>query len=763
MNRPVTFTVDASQAGEGTLELVVTTAKASVRAEVAAKSRGLYDVTYTPHEAIPHFVNITFNEEDVVGSPFKCDVKELEPREVRNIHRKESQMVTAKGEGLNKVVTGKSATFTVDTKGLDGDLDIRVTGPDGGQIPARLVRMKNGLHRAEYKPDKVGSYNITVLHHGSPIATSPFIVQASDPRKVTIETLGECYAGKECGLRVETADAGRGALSVGVRAAGQDVEHSIRDLGAGIYHVLFYPKVPVSHRVDIRYNKIPVRSTGFEIPVRNPATGHAVTATGIGLHQARVNKPTAFVIETLDQPSKEFDVIITGPRDWAVPVKCYHQKDGNLLAEYTPHTPGPYKIEVICAGNHVRGSPFTCTAYDSSKVVIEKSKTSVAVGDSCRVKLDTAAAGLADIEAHVLSPSGSTEQIDISVGQDGQKVLEWDPQDPGQYKITLLYGGEEIPGSPLTVDVGESGLASVSGVGLQRGTVDNPQHFIVDGRGLLGEPQIWVDGPDSVARVSTKKLEEGVFQVTYVPREVGIFDVRINWNNREVAGSPFHPKIIDPNRVRLIGGWSDLQDSEGRLQLIPRQETRLAFDISEAGPGRMKAYLTQEGNESNEIDCSVEQVGNRGRVSFIPPSAGKYLLNILYNEQPLPESPVSAYAIASSGTDHTRVTLRGHGLTSARCGDNAEFIIDGSNAGPGSPDVTINGTKADIAVDVKAEGGGIWKATYNPRLPGAYLLNVMWSDRQVRGCPLKVCIPWYRSCCRYLRPHVAFNLNLVAI
>ena len=67
MNKPVTFTVDASQAGEGTLELVVTTAKASVRAEVAARSRGLYDVTFTPQEPILHFVNITFNEEDVIG------------------------------------------------------------------------------------------------------------------------------------------------------------------------------------------------------------------------------------------------------------------------------------------------------------------------------------------------------------------------------------------------------------------------------------------------------------------------------------------------------------------------------------------------------------------------------------------------------------------------------------------------------------------------------------------------------------------------
>ena len=48
VGKPLTFTVDASQAGEGTLELVVTTAKTSVRAEVQARSRGLYDVTFVP-------------------------------------------------------------------------------------------------------------------------------------------------------------------------------------------------------------------------------------------------------------------------------------------------------------------------------------------------------------------------------------------------------------------------------------------------------------------------------------------------------------------------------------------------------------------------------------------------------------------------------------------------------------------------------------------------------------------------------------------
>ncbi|XP_042865445.1 filamin-A-like isoform X5 [Penaeus japonicus] len=734
VNRPVTFTVDASQAGEGTLELVVTTAKASVRAEVAARSRGLYDVTFTPHEPIPHFVNITFNEEDVLGSPFKCDVRELEPREVRHLQRKESQMVTAKGDGLKQVVTGSAASFTVDTKGLDGELDIRVTGPDGGQIPARLIKLRSGLHRAEYRAEKVGSYSVAILHKGSPISGTPYIVEAADPRKVSIQPAGDCFSSHECALKVDASGAGRGSLSVGVRAAGQDVKHSIRDLGGGLYQVLFYPRAPIPHKVDIRYNGVPVQGGPFEIPVRNPATGHAVTATGLGLHQARVNKPTSFVIETLSLPSKDFDVLISGPGDWAVPVKCYQQKDGNLLAEYTPHTPGNYKIEVMCATKHVKGSPFQCTAYDASKVVLEHNKTLVAVGEPYAFKLDKSEAGDADLEVQVESPSGVMTPLEVKTGPSGEMV-EWTPEAPGQFRITIFYGGDEVPGSPMILDVGESGLATVKGSGLDGGAVDTPLTFSVDGRGLLGEPHVTVDGPDSVARVSVRKQEEGLYQVTYVPHEVGIFDVRVQWNKRDVAGSPFHPKIVNPARVRLIGGWSSLQDSEGRLELTPREEKRLAFDVSEAGPGKLRAEVTYEGRP---VDSNIDQNGSRSRLVFTPPGEGSYEIRLWYADIPLPDMPVFGWAEPASTGDHTRVTLQGHGLTTARCGDQSEFIIDGSAAGPGAPDVTMSGTKADITVSLTHQGGGIWRAVYSPMVPGAYLLNVMWSDRQVRGCPLKV-------------------------
>ncbi|CAH0381358.1 unnamed protein product [Bemisia tabaci] len=56
------------------------------------------------------------------------------------------------------------------------------------------------------------------------------------------------------------------------------------------------------------------------------------------------------------------------------------------------------------------------------------------------------------------------------------------------------------------------------------------------------------------------------------------------------------------------------------------------------------------------------------------------------------------------------------------------------------PEVTLTGMKTDLKVDLQNTGDNIYKATYCPTVPGAYLLNVMWSDRQVKGCPLKVTV-----------------------
>lgn len=70
--------------------------------------------------------------------------------------------------------------------------------------------------------------------------------------------------------------------------------------------------------------------------------------------------------------------------------------------------------------------------------------------------------------------------------------------------------------------------------------------------------------------------------------------------------------------------------------------------------------------------------------------------------------------------------------------EDAEFVIDGTEAGPGQPHVTLTGVKSDVDVRVTSLGDNKYRCTYMPQLVGAYLLNIMWSDRQVKGSPFKV-------------------------
>lgn len=67
---------------------------------------------------------------------------------------------------------------------------------------------------------------------------------------------------------------------------------------------------------------------------------------------------------------------------------------------------------------------------------------------------------------------------------------------------------------------------------------------------------------------------------------MGIFDVRVLWNGRDIPGSPFHPRVVNPRKVRAIGGWESLVDSYNKLHLLVGEEKKINFDTLEGGPGK---------------------------------------------------------------------------------------------------------------------------------------------------------------------------------
>lgn len=53
-----------------------------------------------------------------------------------------------------------------------------------------------------------------------------------------------------------------------------------------------------------------------------------------------------------------------------------------------------------------------------------------------------------------------------------------------------------------------------------------------------------------------------------------------------LAGSPFHPRIINPRKVLPIGGWESILGGRNRISIKPNETNCLEFDTRQAGPGK---------------------------------------------------------------------------------------------------------------------------------------------------------------------------------
>ncbi|TRY63575.1 hypothetical protein TCAL_00888 [Tigriopus californicus] len=734
MGRPCTFTVDASKAGEGTLELVVTTAKTSVRAEVQARSRGLYDVTFVPQELNPHFINITFNDEHIEQSPFECSILE------------QDYTSNANENGQLSVIRGRSAAIE-----LSIDRAVRVVAlldPHGNESQFETAQGTHGKTRILLKPSYVGKYTLETQPSGQ--GRDKILINVFDPSKIQVMKTGPAFVGEGSDFIVDTSNAGRGALSVNVKAAGQDIKHSIKDVGSGRFEVTFFPYLPIPHKIDVKFNGVSVARSLLEIKVKDPYQGKTVTASGMGLFAAKVNDDTSFIIDTMGYKSNDFDILVTGPPDGvppfeAIPLRCYQQKDGKLLAEFCTTTVGAHKIEVLLSGQHIRGSPFECQSFDPETVLIldvEGKEQHQLTGQPISFKLDRRRSGLSDLDVVVTSPVGDDLPIEIKGlhHEPGVDLVEFKPEMAGKYRFIIQYGGTEIPNSPLTFNVRDTDAPvdfRAFGQGLQKGQVNHPCYFEIEQFNDDSLPRVDILHPSSGQPLKTnvEKTSPTSMRITYVPDAIGSYLILVQHEGR--APLEYKANVCNPKRIQIIKGF-DVRQAEFSPRLALQQEVLVLFHLNEAGVGKLEAELILPNHVKAKVD--VHHVKERAEIRFLPQEYGEYALAVKFNGILLPFCPMRGLldgGEASKGSG--KVKLTGTGLVSAICQEDNFFMIDGSRAAQGTPDVKLtDATNLPLAVRLRKVDADVYEARYSPSTPGDYMLSIKWAGHLIKGCPLNI-------------------------
>ncbi|KAI8118123.1 Filamin-A [Lucilia cuprina] len=707
---PVTFSVDAAGAGEGTLELVVSTDTSTVKAEVVACARGLYDVTFVPQSTESHYVNITFNEVPVDGSPFRVEIQHT----------------------AQTIQIGSLAMIDFPSD----DQIAEIMGPDHKPVPYTINRQT-----AEFRTHMTGNYLIRFIDRETRQHIGTRTLTVFDPSLVKITEVGEALCHRPASISVSLNEAGQGDLSARVKCGATEVPHTIRGPSKnGIYEIVYHPTRVAPHKITILFNDVPISLKPLEINVLPAGAGKEISVSGLGLYQARVGKTTNFAIDTIKRPAREFDVVVSGPGGQALPVRCYQTKSGHLQAEFNINKPGQCIIEVLHQSKPLPGSPFTCEAFDIAKVSVQGvPKSPMALHSPISFSVRTENAGLAELEAFAVSPTNQNVPVHINEQSEGIYSVEFIPTQPGNYKLTLMYGGETLPNSPYTFTASTTGAKNdtrASGNGLEVCHRNKEASFIVY---CPVQPNVQIERTDEFGEriePKIKALGNNEWRISYTILSVGRYEIRASCPNRgNLPGSPWHISCVESSKVTPVGGWGTLLDHEGRL-ILP---ARIVFDVENAGPGELNCTI-------DGIEIPVDKLPDGKLRLFISGenlAPGEHDLDLTWSNLSIVQCPRSAFVTGQQAAD--KVVLTGRGLAAAQAGEAAHFTIDATDAPAGRPEVILvhqDNTSVPVSLAQPRPNEAIWLASYTPQKSssGSLTLSVKWNGRLVKGCPLTIAV-----------------------
>ncbi|XP_064615046.1 filamin-A-like isoform X2 [Liolophura sinensis] len=505
-------------------------------------------------------------------------------------------------------------------------------------------------------------------------------------------------------------------------------------------------------------NVKPLRKKEEKLAIRTDVTDVKVGQTAmlhLDIMDEDLNKENVRV--DVNGPGKYENNIIWGAK----------QADVTLV----PLAVGKYQIRCFYDDVEIKGGPVEFNVSpDISKVKVTSDLgTKVMVGVAQELKVDTSGVGEGNLRVEAKSPSGKVITLPCH-GQNGTRSVTFNPTESGEWTISTLFENERVEGGTFSVTVFDPKSVSLSGP--QNGVVgeaivfkgspktieiQDPGSIYVTGEGVvrcqIGEEGVFTIHPDGHEgdisvniRESGEEMElermfrsDGTTEVSYRPQRVGMYTIDVKWNGLHVRESPFLVRVTDATKVTCLDELDDWMDEYERILLDYKEEATFRFGIANAGPGKFTAEVL---SPSGRLPVTVSNVrADVIQAVFIPEEKGDHYIHLYWSDVPVQNSPLLGYCPgAKPPLDYTKVAVRGPGREEARATVQTYFFVDGRLAGPGTPEIRMEGLKSNVDIMSKRLPCDRYKCTYTADVPGGYLLYVYWSGKQVPSSPYKVTV-----------------------
>jgi len=347
-----------------------------------------------------------------------------------------------------------------------------------------------------------------------------------------------------------------------------------------------------------------------------------IRAYGEGLTRGEVNVENEFKVHAANVHSGGLGITIDGPG--AAFFYCSERQNGTFSVFYVCPEPGQYQITIKYNEEHIPGSPFhtsiifptdylerlTIHGPDSSRVEVNKPYTLTVNTHGLRGRLD----------ARVITPSGTRETCLIEE-INGDFLIRTVPKENGLHRVYLKFNGQNVPATPISVYVRQTGSDATqvvaTGDGLYSGETGQRCEFFVNTVDAGSAPvSLSINGPSNVNLIS-QSVAEG-YHVHFIPNASGEYVINVKYGHMPIPGSPFRCIVREPTARRSSRDRDRVVRSTATMTTFPStssddQESHQVVSADFVG-GQMQhvfSYGRRTPTINSETTTDVLRVGRR--------------------------------------------------------------------------------------------------------------------------------------------------------
>jgi len=368
---------------------------------------------------------------------------------------------------------------------------------------------------------------------------------------------------------------------------------------------------------------------------------------------------------------------------------------------------------------------------------------------------DPLAIGGDQFSINITDGSGQPVHYDHSDGGNGLYPVSYTPTTIGQYHVNITLRGEPIKGSPYSPNVSgpnaHNTTASGPGVEGKGARIGQNAPFTVQSKDQNGKPVPTGNDPYHVevvrdnagpVHVNFNDNGNGTYNGGYVPEAPGFYTVTITLGGENIQGSPFHPLIEQGNAAKsyaegpgLHGGKTD-HPLQFKIHAVDPDGKKVTaggdpFDVSITGPETVHPSVRDNGDGTYDVEYSVG-------------APGDYQINVNLHGSPIKDSPFHPHVKQSA--DASNSYAEGPGLEQLFDNEPGVFTIhavdkNGKPRNDGGDDFSVkirNPDGSETAPHVVDNGDGTYGVTYNPDVPGDYVVTVALEGQPIKNSPVTV-------------------------